>query len=593
MNGPAIAFTTAIHPLRHSSFLQNQHPHEPLASRKKRSSTTRHHTRRPRHNPLLPKPIDYSPNKLNATIASKTADQSVENVVIIGSGPAGYTAALYAGRANLRPLVLEGAMKGIPGGQLMTTDEVENYPGFPSGITGPQLMESMKLQALRYDSRIISDDCISIDLDTHPYIIKSGMNGEFRANSVIIATGATAKRLNIQGEIKFWGKGISACAVCDGAAPIFNAVHVAVVGGGDSACEEAVYLCKYAHTVHLLVRSNRLKASSVLIDRVLRHPRVIVHFNTNVIAAVGQDAFVSSSSGLDEFEDESRSANVGNDDNGGSPLKGLRIRNNESGTESNLQVRGLFYAIGHSPNTEFLKSSSRLRFDPAGYLKTGNDSNLSSSNSHTHHQYGGTSPYTGQDGVFAAGDVADPVWRQAVTAAASGCMSALAAEKYLTDNNLIIEYHQAPTEEKDNVKPVNEESEEEKAVLERGTDDDEKNYNIENTWHVGQFALRKLYHESTRPIIVKYVSPTCGPCKQLKPLLHSVIRNYEGHVHYVEIDMSRDMEIAEAAGVTGSPTVQIFHEKSLVKELRGVKMKSDYRQVVESILGQPSTSSST
>lgn len=481
---------------------------------------------------------------------------NVENVVIIGSGPAGYTAGIYAARANLRPILLEGVRTGISGGQLMTTADVENFPGFPDGVTGPQLMSQMRRQAQRWGTVVLEDDAISVDLDTQPYVINTGDSGSLQTHTVVIATGASARRLGIPGEANLWGRGISACAICDGAAPIFAGAPVAVVGGGDSACEEAVYLCKYVSHVHLLVRSSQLRASKTLVDRVLRHRSVTIHYNTVVV-----EARDGTSSGNGQVQQ-------------GSPLNGIKIRSADD-SQRILPVRGLFYAIGHTPNTEFLKGSSRLRFDNRGYLVT---------------RDGG--PFTDQDGVFAAGDVADSEWRQAVTAAATGCQAALAAERYLSQRGLSVEYHQddgsAPEVAPSSIEQT--ESAAELAADARGSDDKDT-YDLEETWHRGEFALRKLYHESKRPLIVKYISPSCGPCKQLKPMLHAVVRAYEGRVHYVEIDITKDVGIAEAAGVTGSPTVQVFHEKSLIKEFRGVKMKSEYRQVVEKILDEVSVSS--
>lgn len=430
----------------------------------------------------------------------------------------------------------------------MTTAEVENFPGFPQGIDGPTLMAHMRAQAQRWGAHMLPEDAVHVDLDTHPFRLVTGNSRTVKAHAVIVATGASARRLGIVGEDTFWARGISACAICDGAAPIFNAVEIAVVGGGDSACEEAVYLCKYAKHVHLFVRSDRLRASKTLCDRVHNHPSVTVHFNTTVVEALGDRHMPGAP--VD-----------------GSPLKGVTVRNSASGDERIVPIRGLFYAIGHTPNTKFLRGSSRLKFDKAGYMLTEPGS-----------------PVTPLDGVFAAGDVADSQWRQAVTAAGSGCMAALAAERYLTSRDLVTEYHHA---EDENLSPSPAsveatESEEEQKAADRI--DDEENYDIEETWHRGQFALRKLYHESKRPLIVKYVSPNCGPCGQLKPMLHAVVRSLEGRVHYVEIDITVDPEIAEAAGVTGSPTVHVFHEKSLIKEFRGVRMKSEYKRVVDDLL---------
>lgn len=497
-------------------------------------------------------PYECAPAVLRMSAQPAKPSKQIENLVIIGSGPAGYTAAIYAARANLRPMLLEGMASGVPGGQLMTTEDVENFPGFPDGITGPELMSNMRSQAERWGTRLLPEDATAVDLDTAPFTIKTSDAQTIRAHSVVIATGASAKRLGIPGEAILWGRGISACAICDGTAPIFNGVPLAVIGGGDSACEEAVYLCKYATHVHLLVRGGTLRASKTLVDRVVRHPSITIHFHTSVVRAMG----------ITEAPRD-----------GGSPLTSLKVRRSDTGAEDMLDVRGLFYAIGHTPNTKFLKGSSLLRFDRSGYLITREGS-----------------PSTGQDGVFAAGDVADPVWRQAVTAAGSGCMAALAAERFLAEHGLTIEYHQDEEMLAAGVAAARgtlEESSAERAADERGADD-EQSYDLEETWHFGEFALRKLYHESQRPLIVKYISPSCGPCKQLKPMLNAVVRDFESQVHYVEIDITKDMTIAEAAGVTGSPTVQIFHSKSLVKEFRGVQMKSEYRRVVEDILSEVS-----
>lgn len=470
----------------------------------------------------------------------------VQNIVVIGSGPAGYTAAIYAGRANLRPIVLEGVGSGVPGGQLMTTAEVENFPGFPEGISGPELMRNMRDQAARWGADLVSDDCVSLELTPDgAHMVRTANSGELLAHAVVIATGASALRLGIPGEHDLWSRGISACAICDGAAPIFQGVPIAVVGGGDSAAEEAVYLTKYASEVHLLVRSDRLRASKTLQDRVRAHPRVHVHLRTAVVEALS-------------------GAGSGPDGMGGSPLRGVRVREGPEGArvERNLSVRGLFYAIGHTPNTSFLRDSA-VKLGRAGHVLTRAPG----------------SPETHVDGVFVAGDVADHEWRQAVTAAGSGCMAAIAAERWLAERGLAVEVVALP------VKQQREDSAEQIKAEQRGSDD-ESTFDEEETWHYGQFALRKLYHSSKRPLIVKYISPNCGPCGQLKPILNAVVREFESdsQIHYVEIDITQDAEIAEAAGVTGSPTVQIFHEKSLITTFRGVKMKSEYRRAVKGIL---------
>ncbi len=450
---------------------------------------------------------------------------AVENVVIIGSGPAGFTAAIYAGRANLKPVVFEGfQMGGIPGGQLMTTTEVENFPGFPEGITGPKLMERMKLQAQRWGAELYTEDVQSVDLSQRPFVIRSDER-EVKAHTVIIATGATAKRLGLPSEHQFWSRGVSACAICDGASPIFKGVSLAVVGGGDTAAEEAVYLTKYGTHVHLLVRRDEMRASKAMQDRVLKNPKITVHWNTEAV---------------DIFGTEDR-------------MEGIKVRNIQTGEETDLQVRGLFYAIGHTPNTQLFKG--QLELDEVGYIVT---------------KHGTVE--TSVEGVYAAGDVQDHEFRQAITAAGTGCMGAMLAERWLSVNGLVQEFHQTEASEKA--------PEPEKEQI----SDTEEDFDPAATRHVGGFALRKLYHDSDRLIVVKYSAPTCGPCHTLKPILSKVIDEFDGKVHYVEIDIEADPEIADNAGVTGTPTVQFFKEKGLVDQVRGVKQKSLYREMIQNNL---------
>ncbi|MDJ0727440.1 MAG: thioredoxin-disulfide reductase, partial [Prochloraceae cyanobacterium] len=433
----------------------------------------------------------------------------------------------YAARANLKPLMFEGLQAGgIPGGQLMTTTEVENFPGFPDGITGPQLMERMKAQAVRWGTECYTEDVIEVDLNQRPFTVRSSER-EVKANSIIVATGATAKRLNLPSEAKYWSNGISACAICDGAAPIFINQELAVIGGGDSAAEEAVYLTKYGSHVHLLVRKDTMRASKAMQDRVLDNPKITVHWNTEA-----KDVFGSNGK-----------------------MAGLKIYNNKTETESDLPVAGLFYAIGHNPNTSLFKG--QLKLDDVGYIKV----------------EPGTVA-TSVEGVYAAGDVQDHEYRQAITAAGTGCMAALLAERWLSAKDLITEYHQETSEPK---KAEPEAKEESKA-------DTAETFDINNTRHVGGYALRKLFHDSDRLLMVKYVSPSCGPCRTLKPILSKVIDEYEGKIHFVEIDIEDDPEIAKQAGVVGTPTIQFFKDKEIVKQLKGVKQKSEFRQIIDSYL---------
>lgn len=449
---------------------------------------------------------------------------AVENLVIVGSGPAGYTAAIYAARANLNPLLITGFQKGgIPGGQLMTTTHVENFPGFPDGVLGPDLMDLMKAQATRWGTRLLEADADRIDLSQRPYQIEAeGQTIETQA--VIIATGASANRLGLPNEERFWSKGISACAICDGATPQFRNEELAVVGGGDSACEEAVYLTKYGSHVHLLVRSDRLRASAAMGDRVQANSQISVHWNTEV-----------------------------SDVNGDDWLNSLTLRRRDSGVDEELAVRGMFYAIGHTPNTELVRD--QLNCDQTGYLITKPGR-----------------PETSLEGVFAAGDVADSEWRQGVTAAGSGCQAALAAERWLSHHNL------ANLVSRDMAEPAKAETP--KTTVETT----EATYDSNALWQKGSYALRKLYHDSNRPLLVVYTSPSCGPCHVLKPQLKRVLDELGGQAQGVEIDIEADQEIAQQAGVNGTPTVQLFFDKQLKQQWRGVKQRSEFLASIRSVL---------
>lgn len=449
---------------------------------------------------------------------------AVENLVIVGSGPAGYTAAIYAARANLNPLLITGFQRGgIPGGQLMTTTHVENFPGFPDGVLGPELMDLMKAQAQRWGTRLLEADADRIDLNQRPYKIEAD-GTTIETQALIIATGASANRLNLPNEERFWSNGISACAICDGATPQFRNEELAVVGGGDSACEEAVYLTKYGSHVHLLVRSDRLRASAAMADRVQANPQITVHWNTEVADAEG-----------DEW------------------LSGLRLHRRDSGLEEHLSVKGLFYAIGHTPNTELVRDE--LHCDGTGYLIT---------------QPG--RPETSKEGVFAAGDVADAEWRQGITAAGSGCQAALAAERWLSHNDL------AQLVKRDQVEPAKADT---PTVTEETT---ESSYDPLAVWQKGSYALRKLYHDSERPLLVVYTSPSCGPCHVLKPQLKRVLDELGGRAQGIEIDIEIDQTIAEQAGVNGTPTVQLFYDKELKQQWRGVKQRSEFMTAIRSLL---------
>jgi thioredoxin reductase (NADPH) len=354
---------------------------------------------------------------------------NVEKVVIIGSGPAGWTAAIYAARANLRPLVFEGnplwpenqTNGTMPLGQLALTTEVENYPGLPAGrsreylasalpperqpywvqankpqpshgINGPEMMELMRQQAVNFGTRIVSDDITEVDFQTHPFVLKAREGESVRALAVIVATGARANYLGLASEDRYKNQGVSACAVCDGALPRFRDRPLVVVGGGDSAVEEGTYLSKFASRVYLVHRRDQLRASKIMQQRAFDNPKITLKWNRT----------------LDEV--------FGNEADG---VTGVRLRSTLDRSAEELDVSGVFLAIGHTPNTWFLKGQVEL--DDKGYIKWTTPQRTS----------------TSVEGVFAAGDVADSYYRQAVTAAGTGCMAALDAERWLAEKGLV------------------------------------------------------------------------------------------------------------------------------------------------------------
>ncbi|MGA2506579.1 MAG: thioredoxin-disulfide reductase [Chitinispirillaceae bacterium] len=309
-----------------------------------------------------------------------------ERLIIIGSGPAGLTAAIYAARANLQPFLIEGFQEGgIPGGQLMITTMIENFPGFPEAIEGPKLMANMREQAVRFGTRMVADDVTDADLSRSPFSIATANDENYAASALIVASGATARRLPLDSEKKLWGRGISACATCDGSLPVFRNKELAVIGGGDTAIEEALHLTQFASIVFLIHRRGELRASKVMQNRAKTNPKIRILWNKTV----------------EEFT-------------GDKMLKSLKLRDTVTGETTELAVAGAFEAIGHIPNTGFLKG--RIATNDLGYILTLPGSTR-----------------TNVEGVFAAGDVQDHRYRQAVTAAASGCMAAKEAEDWLRD----------------------------------------------------------------------------------------------------------------------------------------------------------------
>lgn len=310
----------------------------------------------------------------------------MEKVLIIGGGPAACTAALYCARAKLDPLCLEGAFSQelLPGGQLMTTTEVENFPGYPEGITGPELMADLKKQAERFGTRFEQQTVTAVDFSGTPLGVQIGDN-RIETNAVIIATGATARYLGLESEQRFLNKGVSACATCDGALPRFRGNTVVVVGGGDSAMEEALFLANFAGAVHVVHRRDKFRASKIMGERVVNHPKITVEWNSVVEEVLGTDS---------------------------DGVTGVRLKDTQTDATRELSCVGYFAAIGHKPNTELFHGI--LDMDETGYLITKPDST-----------------YTNVPGVFACGDVQDKIYRQAITAAGSGCMAAIDVTRWL------------------------------------------------------------------------------------------------------------------------------------------------------------------
>ncbi|CAM4237051.1 thioredoxin-disulfide reductase [Nocardiopsis rhodophaea] len=305
----------------------------------------------------------------------------VRNVIIIGSGPAGYTAAVYAARAELRPLVFEGAITA--GGALMNTTEVENYPGFPDGIMGPDLMDSFRKQAERFGAELVADDVTEVDLEATPKVVKVGED-VYYAHTVIVATGSGYRKLGVPGEEEYSGRGVSWCATCDGF--FFRDQDIAVVGGGDTAMEEATFLTRFARSVTVIHRRDELRASKIMQERAFNNDKIRFVWNSQVAEIIGEDGKAT----------------------------GVRLRDTQTGKESTLDVTGVFIAIGHDPRVELFKG--QLDLDSEGYLAVD-----------------APTTKTRIPGVFAAGDVVDHTYRQAITAAGTGCAASLDAERYLAE----------------------------------------------------------------------------------------------------------------------------------------------------------------
>ncbi len=313
----------------------------------------------------------------------------MEKLVIVGSGPAGLTAALYAARANIAPLLVEGAQSGgIAGGQLMIANHVENFPAFPNGVEGPELIRLMREHVQMFGLRVIAADVVEANLQSRPFVLTCSNKERIETHSVIIATGAAARRLPLESEQRFWGRGVSACAICDGALPIFRNKLLAVIGGGDTAAESALHLCQFGSKVFIVHRRSQLTASRIMQQRVAGHPKVEILWNKSVVEFRGDEV-----------------------------LSSVLLKDETTGNTQVLEVNGAFEAIGQLPNTAFL--GNQVRMEESGHVRTKPGTSL-----------------TSVDGVFAAGDVTDRKYRQAITASGSGCMAATDAERWLLEKGL-------------------------------------------------------------------------------------------------------------------------------------------------------------
>uniref|UniRef100_A0A0G4HFU5 Thioredoxin domain-containing protein n=1 Tax=Chromera velia CCMP2878 TaxID=1169474 RepID=A0A0G4HFU5_9ALVE len=460
-----------------------------------------------------------------------------ENVVIVGSGPAGYTAAIFAARANLKPVVFEGISSGPPGGQLMTTTMVENFPGFPEGVMGPELVRNMRRQALRWGAEMIEEDVIEVNIRGRPFTVKTPER-DVDTHAIIFATGATANRLMLPNEYEFWNRGISSSAVCDGTAPMFRDQVLGIVGGGDTAIEEAIFLSEYASKVEMFVRSGQLRASKAMQDKLACTRNIEVHYQTTV---------------KDVYGDK-----VGSDH--ASPVRGVLVQNVETLEDRKVPLRGLFYACGHKPNTLLLQGSP-VKLVKGGYVMV----------------TPGTAE-TSMPGIFSAGDVMDARFRQAVTAAGSGCVAAMTCERWLISEGLAREWHsecdvagQGREVEVDDLD-------------DHLLNESKETFDLSSTRHHGTYAFTRLRKESQKPVLVKFISPNCGPCQILQPIISNVVDDFNDSIHYVEVDITESPDIASDLDVSGTPTVKLMREGIVLDSVQGVRGPSVYRDLIETAL---------